>query len=455
MTGERRPAQLAILDRLFPLLILVSMAVGLTFGRLAPTAAEVLEPLIPLGLFLMIYPTVSKVPLGEIRRAAAEKRPTALSIFLNYLINPLLLWSFGWLFLRGHPDLWTGMVLLGIAPCIGMVLVWADLGGANNPLSVALMAWNSLIQIVSVPFWIFLLVGSRVPVEASLVLRSVLLYLLLPIVLGTLTRRIIIGSKGETWFKARAVPLLGKVQLSALLGTLVLMFALKGHAIIEHPDLVAYMALPLSLFFFTLFSVGYTSSRLLGLGGDRAVTVGFHVTGRNFELSIALALSAFAATPLVAVSTVIGPLIEVPTMLALVALARWLAVRQTPPALQGFRVPRWLVANLRPGGSALSVIKCAPDECRGISRVAVARTPDGASVDSWKDRASLLRHVRDDTALRILNLLSQEETCVCELVEGVGARPSAVGRRLLALQENGLIASRSEGHFVLYRLKGE
>ncbi|MCL5734845.1 MAG: arsenical-resistance protein, partial [Actinobacteria bacterium] len=165
--------------------------------------------------------------------------------------------------------------------------------------------------------------------QAATVLRSTVLYLMLPLVAGAFTRRVVLSRKGEKWFQARLIPALGNVQLGALLATLVLMFALKGEVVLARPELIYLMAAPLALFFLTLFNVGYWVSRLLGLPGQKAVTVGFHVTGRNFELSIALALSAFAATPLVAVSTVVGPLIEVPTMLALVWLGRRLTQSRT------------------------------------------------------------------------------------------------------------------------------
>ncbi len=320
--SERLSPQLSLLDKLFPLLILLCMAGGLILGQVAPAVGHTLEPLIPLGLFMMIYPTVTKVPFHALRRSALEGRPALLSIVLNYLVNPLLLFFFGWLFLRNHPDLWTGLILLGIAPCIGMVLVWADLGGADNALSVTLMAWNSLIQIVSVPLWIYLLIGTRVSVPIGLILQSTLLYLGLPLVAAYITQKIALRSKGEVWFRERLTPVLGKVQLTALLTTLVVMFALKGEAILNAPSLILYMVLPLVLFFLSLFFIGTSVALLLRLPIDKAVTVGFHVTGRNFELSIALALSAFAASPLVAVSTVIGPLIEVPVMLSLAWIGR-------------------------------------------------------------------------------------------------------------------------------------
>lgn len=320
---DKPTTRLGLLDKLFPALILGTMGIGLLLGRIAPQVGLTLEPFIPLGLFLMIYPTVTKVPFDQLRRSALEGRPALLSIALNYLINPLLLFTFGWLFLRHEPDLWTGLILLGIAPCIGMVLVWADLGGADNALSVSLMAWNSLIQIISVPIWLYLLIGTRITLPIGLVLESTFLYLGLPLIAGYLTRRVLIRNRGNAWFKERFTPVLGKLQLGALLATLIVMFALKGDAILKAPQMIVYMVLPLGLFFLTLFFVGTLSARFLSkLPMDKAVTVGFHVTGRNFELSIALALSAFAASPMVAVSTVIGPLIEVPIMLALAWVGR-------------------------------------------------------------------------------------------------------------------------------------
>jgi len=190
------------------------------------------------------------------------------------------------------------------------------------------MAWNSLIQIVSVPVWIYLLIGTRVSLPIGLILESTFLYLGLPLIAAYFTQRTVIRTKGEAWFEERLTPVLGKIQLTALLATLVVMFALKGEAIFRAPELIVYMIVPLALFFLTLFSVGTLSACLvMRLPMDKSVTVGFHVTGRNFELSIALALTAFASSPMVAVSTVIGPLIEVPVMLSLAWIGRRLVER--------------------------------------------------------------------------------------------------------------------------------
>ena len=197
MNEQLASRQLSFLDKMFPALILLCMAAGLVLGKAAPGVGHALEPLIPFGLFLMIYPTVTKVPFHALRRSALEGRPAILSIALNYFANPLLLFAFGWLFLRHYPDLWTGLIFLGIAPCIGMVLVWADLGGADNALSVSLMAWNSLIQIVSVPFWIYLLIGTRVQLPVELILKSTFLYLGLPLIAAYFTQQAALKVKGE------------------------------------------------------------------------------------------------------------------------------------------------------------------------------------------------------------------------------------------------------------------
>lgn len=171
------------------------MAAGLTLSKVAPNLGQRFEPLIPLGLFFLIYPTVTRVPFHTLRHSALEWRPAILSILLNYLVNPLLLFVFGWLFLRNQLDLWVGLTLLGIAPCIGMVLVWADLDGADNPLSVSLIAWNSLIQFLSIPLWIYLPVGTRIPLPAELFLESAFLYLGPPLIAAYLTQRAALEKK--------------------------------------------------------------------------------------------------------------------------------------------------------------------------------------------------------------------------------------------------------------------
>jgi ACR3 family arsenite transporter len=318
----RERATLGLVGKLLPVWIVLAMGIGLLLGRLWPQVGEALEPGIPFGLFLMIYPAMTKLELGEIRNAVRDWKAAAIVIFFNYAFNPFLLYGFGWLFLRDHPDLWTGLVLLGVAPCIAMVLVWTDLARGNGPLGIVLMAWNSLIQMVTTPFFIWLILGARVPINVGLVAQSVVLYLGLPLLTGALSRQWMLRNRGMAWFQRRALPVLEDVQLTALLLTLIVMFALKGEVILQHPEFIWLMVPPLVLFFFVLFFGVLMVSRRVGFCYADSATTSFHCTGRNFELAIAIALTAFASRPLVGVSTVIGPLIEVPLMLTIVYLAR-------------------------------------------------------------------------------------------------------------------------------------
>jgi ACR3 family arsenite transporter len=321
-TSTQEQPTLGLVSKLLPVWIMLAMAAGLLLGKFLPRVGKALEPGIPFGLFVMIYPAMTKLELGEIRNAIRDWKAAAIVIFFNYAVNPFLLYLFGWMFLRNHPDLWTGLVLLGVAPCIAMVLVWTDLARGNGPLGIVLMAWNSLIQIVTTPFFIWLILGARVSVDLRLVAQSVLLYLGLPLLTGALSRRWILRTKGQEWFEKKALPVLDDVQLIALMLTLVVRFALQGDVILEQPELIWLMATPLVLFFFVLFFGVLVVSRRVGFCYADSATTSFHCTGRNFELAIAIALTAFASRPMVGVSTVIGPLIEVPLMLTIVYLAR-------------------------------------------------------------------------------------------------------------------------------------
>ena len=320
--ATQQRTELGLVSKLLPVWIILAMAAGLLMGQFMPAIGKALEPGIPFGLFLMIYPAMTKLELGEVRKAVKDWKAAAIVIVFNYTVNPFLLYFLGWLFLRNHPDLWTGLVLLGVAPCIAMVLVWTDLAKGNGPLGIVLMAWNSLIQIVTTPFFIWLILGARVSVDIGLVGQSVLLYLGFPLLIGVLSRQWMLKSKGQAWFEHKALPVLDDVQLISLLLTLVVMFALKGDVILQYPSLIWQMAVPLVLFFFLLFFGVLMVSRKVGFCYADSATTSFHCTGRNFELAIAIALTAFAARPMIAVSTVIGPLIEVPLMLTIVYLAK-------------------------------------------------------------------------------------------------------------------------------------
>ncbi|MHB8088290.1 MAG: arsenic resistance protein [Anaerolineaceae bacterium] len=201
-TPQEQP-KLSLVSKLLPLWIILAMAAGLLLGKFFPQFGKSLQPFIPIGLFLMIYPAMTKLKLGEVKSAVKDWKPAAIVIFFNYAFNPFLLYLIGWVFLRNHPDLWTGLVLLGVAPCIAMVLVWTDLARGNGPLGIVLMAWNSLIQIATTPFFIWLILGTRASVDIKLIAQSVLLYLGLPLLIGVLSRKWMLQKKGEVWFEKR------------------------------------------------------------------------------------------------------------------------------------------------------------------------------------------------------------------------------------------------------------
>ena len=248
----------------------------------------------------MIYSAMTKIEIGELKKAVKSPKQTSIIVFFNYLINPFLLFGLGYLFFEvlfpslGLIDLvtarylWTGLILLGVAPCIAMVLVWTDLCKGNGPLGIVLMAWNSIIQIITTPLFIALLVGTYVGINIITIGESILLYLGLPLLLGAITRRQVIKRKSQEWFNKKLIPYFDTLQLLALLATMVVMFALRGGVILDNPSLVWQMAIPIALFFFLLFNIVYFTTRRLGYNYEDSSTMAFHCTGRTFELAIAL-----------------------------------------------------------------------------------------------------------------------------------------------------------------------
>lgn len=333
MTCESEAKPLGWISKLLAVWIAICIVIGLAVGKYFPELSPTLQVGIPIGLFFMIYPAMTKIEIGELKKATRSPKQTSIIVFFNYAINPFLLYALGYIFFeRLFPSLglmnletakylWTGLILLGVAPCIAMVLVWTDLCKGNGPLGIVLMAWNSIIQIVTTPLYIALLVGTYVTIDIALIGESILLYLGLPLLLGAITRREIIKRRSTEWFNKKVIPYYDALQLLALLFTMVVMFALRGGVILDNPALIWQMAIPIILFFFLLFNLVYFTTRRLGYNYEDSSTMAFHCTGRNFELAIAIALTAFASMPMVAVSTVVGPLIEIPVMLTLVSLA--------------------------------------------------------------------------------------------------------------------------------------
>ena len=336
-----RPLERLEDHRLLPFLVVFSMALGIVIGKAVGISNYELTPPIEaiksifqgtytftigntlalgvvVGLFMMMYPAMTNVRLDELGTAFRSPRPLLLVIVFNYAIAPFFMFGLAKLFLSGHPELMTGLILYGIAPCIAMVIIFTFLAKGNTPLALVMVAFNSVIQMLVIPLYARLLIGE-VHFDVLVVGESVVLYLGLPLVLGFLTRRIGVKRIGEAGFE-RFRAGLNALAILGLLFTLVVMFALKGDLILERPIIVLQMAVPMALFFFVIFNAAYLTGWRMGLSYRDAVASAFNCTGRDFEIAIAIAITAFS--PTVALATVVGPLIEVPIMLTLVWIAQ-------------------------------------------------------------------------------------------------------------------------------------
>lgn len=289
-------------------------------GHFEFTLPNVISLGVPVGLFVMIYPAMTNLSLTDLSKASKSPKQLAIVGFLNYAVAPFFMYGLAWLFLRNHdPQFFTGVVLYGFAPCIAMVIVFTFLAGGNNALALVLVAVNSVAQMVLIPVYARLLLGT-VQFDVIIVGESVVLYLGLPLVLGFLTRKVGTDKHGERGFEEKYGPILGSLSIAGLLFTLIVMFSLKGDLIVNEPSIIAIIALPMTIFFFVMFNVAYLVGWKSGLSYRDSVAVAFNSTGRDFEIAIAIAITAF--TPTVALATVVGPLIEVPVMLTLVWIAR-------------------------------------------------------------------------------------------------------------------------------------
>ena len=327
--------------RLLPAFVLVSMAIGIAIGKWYGISNFALTPPIDaikaifygtyefsisntlalgvvVGLFMMMYPAMANIKFEDLGKAAKSPKQLLIVAFFNYAVAPFFMLLLAKLFLSSEQDLYVGLVLYGLAPCIAMVIVFTYLSAGNGPLAIILVALNSIIQMILIPVYAKLLLGE-IRFDVWVVGESVLLYLGIPLVAGMLTRFLGIKRFGEEWFYKLKF-YLDTMSIIGLLFTLIVMFALKGDLILEKPLLIIQMAVPMTIFFWTMFIVVYLVGWKMGLNYKDAVAVGFNSTGRDFEIAIAIAITAFS--PAVALATVIGPLIEVPVMLALVWFAK-------------------------------------------------------------------------------------------------------------------------------------
>jgi ACR3 family arsenite transporter len=327
--------------RLLPFYVVFSMAVGIGVGKLlsisdftltppidaiksifagafAFTVPNVISLGVPVGLFLMMFPAMTNVRLNEVGQALRSPRQLAVVILFNYLVAPFLMLLLANIFV-GDPELHTGLVLYGLAPCIAMVIIFTYLAKGNTPMALVFVAVNSIIQMALIPVYARLLIGN-VQFDMWVVAESVVLYLGLPLVLGVVTRKWVVRRGGEAAM-VRLKPGLNALSILGLLFTLIVMFSLKGDMILSQPMIVVQMAIPMALFFAIMFFMVLLIGARMSFGYKDAVATAFNSTGRDFEIAIAIAITAFS--PTVALATVVGPLIEVPVMLALV----WGAMR--------------------------------------------------------------------------------------------------------------------------------
>ncbi len=338
-------AKLSTLDRFLPLWIALAMLGGVVLGTLVPRLNDGLDELrvgtvslpIALGLLLMMYPVLAKVRYEELGRLRTERRLFGASLALNWVFGPLLMFTLAWLFLADQPAYRTGVIIVGLARCIAMVLVWNDLACGDRESAAVLVALNSLFQIVAYSllgyFYLTLLPGwlglDTQGFEVSIweVARTVLIFLGIPLLAGYLTRRIGVKRRGRDWYENTFIPRISPITLYGLLFTIVLLFGIQGDAITANPLDVARIALPLLVYFLVMFGVSFALGKEIGLAYDRTTALAFTAAGNNFELAIAVAVGVFGATSGQALAGVVGPLIEVPVLVGLVYVALWLRHR--------------------------------------------------------------------------------------------------------------------------------